>query len=316
MAKQTGMLYNGRQEIGIDELARINTALLTACDFLYVNANYSVSQANFESYEHICMVMDSYIKAGLVQLWDYPGDKQLDGVEILSEHDYMHWAKQIDKSRQKESIAQLDKYLNHASSPLERSSMLVDLKKEYWQYAICNMLKADQIMFTQLSKQMELELSQFKEYQYATIREPFVLRIFEITDINTRGLALLSASQMKKQIKAGKEFREYISRIQNGECGDTDYINHELNIFMKHMSKEYSQKLSSLPQSILGHSLNCAAFCTAPGVSLLSSIVSLTKGVADDITSRKHDKKSLLHFTARLGKITRKANDEQPGGPL
>lgn len=309
MQKHIGMLYNGRQEIGLNELARINTALLTTCDFLYVNANYTVSQSNFTDYEHIRGILDTYIGEGIIRLWDYPGCKQLDGVITLSQQDYTRWAKNIESNQQKEEVGRLDKYLEKISSSLERSSMLVDIKKELWHYAVCNMLKADQIMFTQLSKQIELGLSKLKEYEYATKQEPLVQALFEISQVNTQGLALLSAPEMKKQIKQSKDFRSSIWRAQNGQVSDTDYLNRELKTYMQSMSKEYSQKLPSAWNSALGHGLDIAALL--PGIGFYAGLISTTKNAVDDITSRTHDNKILLHFTARLAKITNKASKKR-----
>lgn len=305
--KQTGMFYNGSLEIGLNELAGINTALLTACDFLYINANYMVTQADYESYEHIRGVMDAYIGEGLIRLWDYPGRCQSDRVTVLPPQDYMHWNKIVGANQHGEQMKRLDDYLEQSSAFLERSSMLVDLKKEYWHYAICNMLKADQIMFTQLSKQIEAELSQLDMYRYAGRQEPLVRRIFSLTQVNTQGLALLTAPEMKRQIRNSQDFRSYISQIQNESGDDSEYFQRELIEFMRDVCGQYARHMQTAPQSILGHGLNIAAFCPLPGVSFAAGVIATAKGAFDDITTRTHDKRSLLHFTTRLAKLTNKA---------
>ena len=61
MKSDAGMLYNGRQEIGLKELANINTALLSTSDYIFINANYLITKTRLDEYEHIRRVMDDYI---------------------------------------------------------------------------------------------------------------------------------------------------------------------------------------------------------------------------------------------------------------
>ena len=42
MSQEEGMFYNGRLEIGMNELALINMALVSSCDYIFLNNKFTV----------------------------------------------------------------------------------------------------------------------------------------------------------------------------------------------------------------------------------------------------------------------------------
>lgn len=311
MKRDVGMFYNGRQEIGLRELASINTALLSTSDYIFVNANYTIAKANLDDYEHISRVMDDYIEEGIIRLWDYPCTDWSDLVTILPQQDYSYWDRLVSGDEQMEELKQLNDYLSNADSSLERSSMVVDLKKERWHFAICHMLKADQIMLMPLQNEIKTGREQLSNYKYATHQEPAVKKIFDLSGINMHGLALLKASEMKKQIKRSKDFREFISITQKDglvATDEMDYFNDKLSEFMKALSKEYAKSIPSPFKSLLGHAMNTTALLISGPIGYALSAASEAEGVVNDITSKTFNNKSMLYFTARLARLTDKAS--------
>ena len=311
MKSDAGMLYNGRQEIGLKELANINTALLSTSDYIFINANYLITKTRLDEYEHIRRVMDDYIGEGIVRLWDYPCTDWQDGVTVLSQQDYSHWNRLLSGDEQVKELQQLDDYLSRAESSLERSSMVVDLGKERLNFAISQMLKADQIMLMPLQKELETGWAQFSNYRYATHQDPTVKKIFDLSGINMYGLALLSTSEMKKQIKKSKDFRAFISDAQtNGSvaANEIDYFNGKLDEYVKALNKEYGKSIPSPFKSLLGHAMNATALIVPANVGTALSVVSEAQGWLNDITSKTFNNKSMLYFTAHLAKLTAKAS--------
>lgn len=309
MKKNVGMFYNGRQEIGLRELASINTALLSTSDYIFVNANYTIAKANLDDYEHISRVINDYIKEGIIQLWDYPCADWSEPVTILSQQDYNYWDRIVNGDEQTEDIKQLNNYLNCVDSSLERSSMIVDLKKERWYFAICHMLRADQIMFLPFKNEIKTGREQLHIYEYSVHQEPTIQKIFDFSEINMRGLALLKSSEMKKQIKRSKDFRDFISTAQkNGPVAkdEIDYYNKKLGEFIRALSKEYAKSIPSPFKSIFGHAINTTALLIPEPFSCALSIASEAHEVTKDITSKTFNNKNMLYFIAHLAKLTAK----------
>lgn len=312
MKRDVGMFYNGRLEIGLKELAGINMALLSTSDYIFVNANYTITKTKNDDYEHVHRVMNDYIEEGLIRLWDYPDTDWSNFVTVLPQKDYNYWARIVSGSEQMEELKQLDDYLCCVDSLMERSSIVVDLKKERWHFAICHMLKADQIMLMPLQNEIKIRREQISNYNYATHQKPAVKKIFDISGVNMRGLALLKASEMKRQIKRSKDFRDFISITQKEGVATTDeidYFNGKVSEFMKALSKEYAKSLPSPFKSLLGHVMNTTAFLISGPISYALSAVSEVHGVANDITSKTFNNKSMLYFTARLARLTDKASE-------
>jgi len=310
------MLYNGNPEIGLSEIASINSALLTTCDAVFINNNHRVRSDNAHVFEHVSEILEKYHASGLVSYWDYPTSPAQCDI-ILPNNDYFYWHSKIESSLKAQPLVSLYNYLEHNQfdSPQESASMMVDVKKEYWHYAICNMLRADQIMHMPLAKSIPVSgMHPMRSFRYAAIEKPLVDKLFELSDVNVDGLGMLQYSDMKRLRRSSKDFREFIKRNQESHDASEDdivYFNKHLNDFVHSLFQQYVSLRPSKPKSVFNQILNIVGFCTLPeGIGLAINAYAVGDGLVDDLLSKTFNDKSMLYFMTKLSNKTKRAEKQ------
>lgn len=304
------MLYNGNVEIGLQELASINTALLTSCDTIYLNANnYVKKNISSSIYEHICTTIKSYEAEGIIRRWNYPySHHDSRDTIILPTNDYNIFSKLIEMRMHDEGLTSVYKFLSDTAQ--EKASMMLDYKREYWDYAICKMLNATQILLSPISQQTKTSDEILEPYTYPETKRPLVSNIFKIAGVNTAGLGLLTSKDMKSLIKSSRDFRLFIGNCQRHQDvlqGGKD-LNADLEKFMQSLYKQYERNLPSPAKTMLSLGLNIVGFLSfTPIAELLLNIFSTGKDVIGEIdNSVNFNKNKMLYFTSKLAKKTRK----------
>jgi hypothetical protein len=304
------MLYNGNVEIGLQELASINTALLTSCDAIYLNANNYVKKNNDSSiYEHICTTIKFYEAEGIIRRWNYPNSPHDSSDTILlPANDYNVFSELIETRIHDEGLTSVYKFISDTAQ--EKASMMLDYKREYWDYAICKMLNATQILLSPISQYSRDSEVTLEPYSYPKTKQPLVSNIFKIARVDTVGLGLLTSKDMKSLIKSSKDFRLFIGNCQRQQdvLQDGKDLNADLEKFMQSLYKQYERNLPSLAKTILGLGFNVVGFLSvAPMAELLLNILSAGKDVIGEIDSSVNfNKNKMLYFTSKLAKKTRK----------
>ena len=305
------MLYNGNVEIGLQELASINTALLTSCDAIYLNANNYVKKINDSSiYEHICTMIKSYEAEGIIRRWNYPNSSHdSHDTIILPTNDYNVFSELIETRIHDEGLTSVYKFLTDTAQ--EKASMMLDYKREYWDYAICKMLNATQILLSPISQCSKASEDILDPYTYPEAKQPLISNIFRIASVDTVGLGLLTLKDMKSLIKSSKDFRLFVGNCQHNQdvLREEKDLNADLEKFIQSLYKQYERNLPSTTKIILGLLLNFAGFLSfmPPIMEFVLNIFSTGKDVIDEIdNSINFNKNKMLYFTSKLAKKTRK----------
>lgn len=305
------MLYNGNRELGLAEIAAINAALLTTCDGVFINANCSIKPGDVSTYEHIYFLLNKYHDEGLVYYWDYP-NTGLQTDYVLPEADYLNWAKMIDSASSGETSFSLLQYLDGFGERglQERSSMLVDVKREYWHYAISNMLPTTQFLHAPLSRTVEqTAFPTAQAYRYGVHQQPLAERLFTMSEIDTEGLALLSFGQMKRLRKASTEFRALIEQWTSSLPSDPDETaEHALVAVSADLFKEYRALTPTVPRRALSHLLSVTGFLALPvGLQLLLASIGVAEDALPAISAPTRPNKGMFYFLARVSRATQQS---------
>ena len=147
------VLYNDSYSIGIDELNKIYLALLTVADKVYINGNVEVDwQVVPIAYKHIQDNLKILQAEGYLVFWHYPNERAVSKSEIvIDKNQYLMWDDIINKTFfNSEKTSSMFYYLATGKSFLdareENTSKILLIRREYWTYALLEMLKADKVM--------------------------------------------------------------------------------------------------------------------------------------------------------------------------
>ena len=147
------VLYNDSYNIGIEELNKIYISLLTIADKVYINGNVEIDwQVSPDVHRHIKGNLDKLQKEGLIVYWRYPNEKQkTDGEIILDNQKYMFWDGIINKTFfDSKNLNSIFNYLGNKSKDFsireENTSKILLIRREWWAYALLNILETNKVM--------------------------------------------------------------------------------------------------------------------------------------------------------------------------
>jgi len=147
------VLYNDSYSFGIDELNKVYLALLTVADKVYINANVEVDwQIDTVAYKHIKENLKTLEKEGYIVYWRYPNERAKTKSEIIvDKNQYLMWDEIINKTFfNAEKMGSIFNYWGSGKGLLEtreeNTSKILLIRREYWTYALLEILKADKVM--------------------------------------------------------------------------------------------------------------------------------------------------------------------------
>ena len=147
------ILYNDTYCIGIEELNNIYIALLTCADHIYINEGVEVDwQLPAEIYSHIQQSLDVLHKNHLLIYWDFPYKEGISNADIfLDKNQYMQWNNIINNIYfNGEELHSIYNFLCEGKTLLspneENTSKILLMRREYWTYALLNILSVDNVL--------------------------------------------------------------------------------------------------------------------------------------------------------------------------
>jgi hypothetical protein len=299
----TKILYNDRPEIGLPELSSIYLALISSADQIYINKDINIrSTLGKDVISHIDDNLSYLEDIGLVKKWSWPyttpSQKKHDLV-VFPEEDYFYWSTIINETflRSKNLVSILNEaneiYGTSAYYQEERTSKLIEIKKEYMTFATCCTLKLDQIL-NNFGKQ-DAPWTKTEYSRYINVKKPLIKKVFSAYGIPD--LWVLKGEDVESFHNKSFAFRSMVNlaTIDNENRTEKafEYISSEL---FKFLDERISEASKSIAASIL---MNVYGLFFPPA--------SFAPNLNDAITEISNRQKyGFLYFLSGVKKISNK----------
>ncbi len=303
------ILYNDRQEIGLQELSSIYLALISTADQVYINKDIRITNDTEKKIKSHLDDSISYLEdKGLIIKWAWPfatPSQSTPNLEIFPEKDYFYWSTLINETflQSKNLVSILNEaheiYEENTYRTEDRTSKIIEIKKEYMTFATCCSLKIDQIL-NNFGKQ-KTPWSQTNPAEYINTKKPLIKKVFSAYGIPD--LWALTGKDVLSLQQRSKDFRSIIDLATigtNEHKQDTittdkafEYISSEL---FNYLDERISESFKSIAASIL---MNAYGLFFPP-----ASFAPNINDVITEISNRQ--KYGFLYFLSGVKKISKK----------